>query len=188
MKDTFAKDLISLVNSLKGLVKSKTVDYPIKDRDGKQVGKTKFDYIPLDDILETIKKHDKFALIQPLSSLENGTPCVGNILIHESGEVLTSGKFPILVSNTKMQDVGSAITYSRRYSLGAFLGISTETDNDANFESEVKEAKATPKQVEYLKNIYKGENLTKLLQANKLTVIEDISAKKASELISKVAK
>ena len=31
MKDTFAKDLISLVNSLKGLVKSKSVDYPLKD-------------------------------------------------------------------------------------------------------------------------------------------------------------
>ena len=40
----------------------------------------------------------------------------------------------------------------------------------------------------YNENIYKGENLTKLLQANKLAVIEDISAKKASELISKVSK
>ena len=76
MKDTFAKDLISLVNSLKGLVKSKSVKY----------GQTTFDYIPLDDILETIKKHDKFALIQPLSSLENGTPCVENILTHESAK------------------------------------------------------------------------------------------------------
>jgi hypothetical protein len=178
MKEHIAKDLITLVNSLKGLVKSKSVKY----------GQTTFDYIPLDDILEVIKKHDKFALIQPLSSLENGTPCVENILIHESGEVLTSGKFPILLSTTKMQDVGSAITYSRRYSLGAFLGISTETDNDANFESDVKEAKATPKQIEVLERVYVGENMAKLLKANNLQKLSDISAKKASELISKVSK
>jgi hypothetical protein len=178
MTPEFATDLLEMVNALKGLVKSKSVKY----------NATNFDYIPLDDLLEVIKKHDKFALIQPLSSLENGTPCVENILIHESGEVLTSGKFPILLSTTKMQDVGSAITYSRRYSLGAFLGISTETDNDANFESDVKEAKATPKQIEVLARIYTGENLTKLLQANKIATLNDITAKKASELISKVSK
>jgi hypothetical protein len=138
MKEHIAKDLITLVNSLKGLVKSKSVDYPIK-KNGEVVGKKSFDYVPLDELLETIKKHDKFALIQPLSSLENGTPCVENILIHESGEMLQSGKFPILLSNNVMQDMGSVITYTRRYTLGAFLGISTEIDDDANFESEVKE-------------------------------------------------
>jgi hypothetical protein len=84
-----------------------------------------------------------------------------------------------------MQDVGSAITYSRRYSHGAFLGISTETDNDANFESVVVETKATPKQIEMLEKFYTGENMAKLLQVNNLKNISGISAKKASELIAK---
>lgn len=46
-------------------------------------------------------------------------------------------------------------------------------------------AKATEKQVEMLKKYYTGDLLPKLLQANNITKIEDISMKKASELIKK---
>lgn len=48
------------------------------------------------------------------------------------------------------------------------------------------EKKASPKQISVLKGYYKGENLTKLLEANGLEKIEDLSIKKASELISKI--
>ena len=47
------------------------------------------------------------------------------------------------------------------------------------------EAKATPNQLAVLKKIYTGTLLTKLLEANGITKIEDISLAKASELISK---
>ena len=50
------------------------------------------------------------------------------------------------------------------------------------------EAKATPKQIEILKKRYTGNNLTKLLEANCITTIEEISLSKASELISKLNK
>ncbi len=48
--------------------------------------------------------------------------------------------------------------------------------------------KASPKQVELLAKNYTGENLTKLLEANGVERLEDISMAKASELISELYK
>jgi hypothetical protein len=46
--------------------------------------------------------------------------------------------------------------------------------------------KASPKQVELLAKNYTGENLAKLLEANGVEKLEDISMSKASELIGKI--
>lgn len=45
---------------------------------------------------------------------------------------------------------------------------------------------ASPKQIAMLLQTYKGDNLKKLLEANKITKIEDMPMKKASELIGKI--
>ena len=58
-------------------------------------------------------------------------------------------------------------------------------NNDPKKETK-KEIKATEKQLEILKNVYTGENLTKLLQLNKIEKIEDLSVQKASALIKKI--
>jgi hypothetical protein len=50
------------------------------------------------------------------------------------------------------------------------------------------EPKATPKQIEMLKKTYVGANLTKLLQANGITTIEELPMAKASEIIGKLKK
>ena len=47
--------------------------------------------------------------------------------------------------------------------------------------------KATPAHVALLKQYYTGANLTKLLKANNITRLEDITALKAGELLSKIA-
>ena len=51
-----------------------------------------------------------------------------------------------------------------------------------------EERKATPKQLEFLKNVYTGEMLDKLLKANNITKLEDMSMSKASDLIGKIKK
>ncbi len=51
-----------------------------------------------------------------------------------------------------------------------------------------RDSKASPKQVEMLKKYYVGDNLTKLLEANKIEKIEDLPMKKASEIISELMK
>lgn len=48
------------------------------------------------------------------------------------------------------------------------------------------EKKATARQIELLAKIYTGENLAKLLHANGIEKIEDLSMRKASDLIAKL--
>ena len=95
--------------------------------------------------------------------------------------------------DTQDKAVGKAMTYADKYALLKAYKIITGDDPDqehspdnAKYKQGTKtEAKATAKQLEILKKIYTGSLLTKLLEANGITKIEDISLTKASELISK---
>lgn len=119
----FATDLIKLINSCKGITYNAKVSF----------GNTKFDYVTLDKIYAHIKKDNNFALLEPLGTNAEGKPALQIILIHKSGEAITSDYYALRVpENAKKQDEGSAITYTKRYALGSFLGISTDIDNDAN--------------------------------------------------------
>ena len=85
------------------------------------------------------------------------------------------------------QEQGSATTYARRYSLLMAFGLATE-DNDAQKLTKTsapqeKTIKATAKQIEILSKVYTGENLQKLLNANGITKLEDLSIQKASAII-----
>ena len=179
-----AKDLIELVNSISGHEKTKSVNYPTK-----KGGITSFNYVPLDDILSKTKENNNFALMQPIGTDENGRTGVKCVLIHKSGHVIETDTYPFQLSNnTDLQAEGAEITYRKRYALGAFLGMSTDEDTDGNDSRaiNVTERKATPKQIEVILKNYKGELLTKLLQANNIYKIEDLPIKKASELINKI--
>lgn len=178
-----ASDLITLVNSISGLEKSKYVSYQTK------MGKTSFHYVPLDDILSKIKENNNFALMQPIGTDEQGVTGVKCILIHKSGHVIESDTYPFhLNDNAKLQDVGSEITYRKRYALGSFLGMATEEDNDGSDKEalEVSERKATSKQIETLLKHYKGVALERLLKENNIEKIEDMTLKMASLLIRKI--
>lgn len=56
-----------------------------------------------------------------------------------------------------------------------------------NAELNQKEIKnATPKQIEILSKVYTGDNLTKLLEANKIDKLEDLPMETASNIIAKI--
>ena len=80
---------------------------------------------------------------------------------------------------------GKAMTYGDKYALMKAYKISTGDDPDISPEQGyVKtESKATPKQVELLEKFYQGESLEKLLKANNIQKLEELSVRKASELI-----
>ncbi len=67
-------------------------------------------------------------------------------LMHTSGEYLA---FEMILVNEKktMQGLGSAVSYARRYSLGALLGIG-ESDDDGEAERKEKEAQDAKKAAE----------------------------------------
>jgi hypothetical protein len=52
-------------------------------------------------------------------------------LMHESGEMIES-RFPLPDNVEKPQQMGSAITYARRYTMAAICGITAEEDDDGN--------------------------------------------------------
>ena len=184
-----ATDLIELVNQLKGLEKSAQVNYSVKNRSTGEWMKKSFDYVPLDNILNKIKENQNFALLQPIGIDENGVCGVKCILIHKSGHVFETNTYPFTAKeDAKLQDEGAEITYRKRYSLGAFLGMATEEDTDGNDDEATnsEERKASPKQVEILAKNYTGENLDKLLKMNGIEKLEDMTMTKASELIGKI--
>ncbi len=70
---------------------------------------------------------------------------VRTVYMHTSGEWISSVVLSPIVESRQMnvyQSVGSAITYFRRYSLSAFVGIASDEDNDAS----TVQAKPKPKQ------------------------------------------
>lgn len=150
-----------------------------------------FDYVPLDNILNKIKENQNFALLQPIGVDENGINGVRCILVHKSGHVFETNTYPFAVKEgAKLQDEGAEITYRKRYSLGAFLGMATEEDTDGNDDEATNstERKASPRQIEVLSKAYTGENLEKLLMMNHIKKLEDMPMSKASELIGKIMK
>lgn len=183
-----ATDLIELVNQLRGLEKSAQVNYSVQNRKTGEWMRKSFDYVPLDNILNKIKENNNFALLQPIGLDINGVCGVKCILVHKSGHVFETNTYPFAVrEGAKLQDEGAEITYRKRYSLGAFLGMATEEDTDGNDDEATNstERKASPRQIVVLSKIYTGENLEKLLRMNNIEKLEDMPMSKASELIGK---
>ena len=84
-------------------------------------------------VLQTLQITDDEG--DPLPGTTGQTPTVASVLhttlIHESGEELDLGMYPIRPQKPDPQGVGSAITYARRYSLMAAFGLGAE-DDDGN--------------------------------------------------------
>ena len=91
-------------------------------------GSYTFNYAPLDTILAAVRG-PLAANELAISQLIDGTDLV-TMLLHSSGASL-SGRAG-LPQNGTVQELGSAITYLRRYSLQAILGIASEEDDDGN--------------------------------------------------------
>lgn len=92
----------------------------------------------------------------------------------------------VLKGCNEIQALGGVETYSRRYLYMSAFDIIENDMFDAKSGDEVVESKATPKQVEILEKVYTGETREKLLKANNVDKLEDLSVKKASELIKKL--
>lgn len=85
-----------------------------------------------------------------------------------------------------------AYTGALKYYLANTFMVATGDDPekdspDAKMDDK-SERKATQKQIEILAKVYTGENLVKLLEVNNIEKLEDISMKKASDLIRRMKK
>jgi len=101
-----------------------------RDADG-QVGNHKYKYADLAQVLKMLRpilKEEKLAVLQS-PCIKDGHSVLNTLVVHESGDQHDFGDYP-LGEYRKPQELGSAITYARRYSLCAIFGIAQE-DTDA---------------------------------------------------------
>jgi hypothetical protein len=93
-------------------------------------------YAPLDAIIEATRpvlaKHGLAVQQNPVFS--DGCAGVQTVIIHKGGHK-ESSLLLLPLKDQSPQGVGSAITYARRYSLAAVLGIASEDDDDGNVSS-----------------------------------------------------
>ena len=95
----------------------------------------KSEYASLDSYLEAVSAPLKEAGLS-FAQFPDGEG-LSTILMHTSGEWLEAS-YSVPLANADPQGAGSAITYMRRYALGAILGLATETDDDGNVASNKK--------------------------------------------------
>lgn len=97
-------------------------------------------YAPLNEILNDcrplLSKHGLSVIQSP--SGDGVDISITTMLLHESGEWIESDPLTLKAVKADPQGAGSCITYSRRYSLAAILGISSEDDDDGNVASHGK--------------------------------------------------
>lgn len=79
--------------------------------------------------MPALTKHGLAILQMP--TLKDGRLVLVSRLIHKSGQVLAECEYP-LTTDGKPQQVGSEITYARRYTWAALCGIASDEDDDAN--------------------------------------------------------
>jgi hypothetical protein len=113
------KALIKVQESLKPAVRDKNNPFL----------KTKYaDLSGVWDVCRNLLQQNKLAVAQ-VGGIDVGGSYLETILAHESGEWI-SGKYPLKpVKADDPQALGSALTYARRYTLAAILGIVTEDDD-----------------------------------------------------------
>lgn len=88
----------------------------------------------------TLARH-ALAIMQGTEPAERGI-AVSTRVLHESGQWIDSGPLVMPTGKGGPQDIGSAISYARRYSLLAFLGIATEDDDGKRAQESHEEATA----------------------------------------------
>lgn len=71
-----------------------------------------------------------FSVLQPTSINPEGFHYIETILLHSSGQFISSETF-LPSTDGKPQTLGSAMTYMRRYALQSLLGVAAE-DDDGN--------------------------------------------------------
>lgn len=102
-------------------------------------------YADLASVWEACRKplsDNDLSVVQPTAIIDGAT-VVRTLLMHSSGEYI-EGILPIQVPDTATaQQVGSAITYARRYALASMVGVAPE-DDDGNSASQAPKT-ASPK-------------------------------------------
>lgn len=154
LKSKLAGALVKFQSEVPVIPKNKTAKIVMKSG-----GTYSYAYADLADIWEAVRNplmDNGLAVTQFLKSTET-TDYIVTKIWHESGET-DSEDFALPTSGKTPQEVGSVVTYYKRYALGAALGISTEEDDDAQSSNKAPENKPVAPKVGLLPKAKKSIN------------------------------
>ena len=95
----------------------------------------KSSYTTLDKVIEAIDEtapNHGLSFTQWAVSNEQGNVGVETLLLHSSGQYIHYDAIYMKPEKNTPQAIGSAITYSRRYTISAIFGITSDEDDDGN--------------------------------------------------------
>jgi len=119
--DKLAKALANAQSEIKGALASSVNPF------------FKSNYADLDTVIKSCFPQltkNGLSIIQGNDVCEKGSFYVTTMLLHESGQWIRS-KLKMPITKPDAQGVGATITYARRFSLSAMVGIA-QTDDDGN--------------------------------------------------------
>ena len=125
-------------------------------------------YADLASVVEAIRaafSANGLSYIQTLEPSDKDEVRVETTLLHSSGEWISCGVLSLPVSKIDAQGYGSALTYARRYSLSAAVGVAPE-DDDGNAASLAK-PKATMDCTDHISAFHAAATLDDLQTAFK---------------------
>lgn len=90
-------------------------------------------YATLDSVWDAARKplSDNGLAVTQATDMAGDSMVLVTTLMHASGEWI-GGVYPVRPVQNTPQGMGSAITYARRYSLSALLGLTADDDDDGN--------------------------------------------------------
>jgi hypothetical protein len=155
--DTFAQAFVKLQAAIKPAIKDAT--NPAFRSKYADLGAV------WDAVKEPLREHG-FAIIQ-MPQFEGDTMFLETIVLHAGGEKMV-GRYPLRPVKNDPQGYGSAITYARRYSVCAMLGVIADEDDDGNAASGRANgsAPAKPQDTEMDREVQDGANDWAKRQAN----------------------
>ena len=107
------------------IVRDRTAKIPLKS--GGEYAYKYADLATLKEATQPELKKNKLAVVQQVGTNEKGI-ILRTVLGHASGQWL-SATMEMPTAGLKAQDLGSAVTYARRYSRGAILDVASEDDD-----------------------------------------------------------
>lgn len=95
--------------------------------------KSKYADLPaLWEVSRKVLSDNGLALLQLPRHVPEGGICIETVLTHSSGQWIADDGLFVPATKQDAQGYGSAMTYARRYSMGAILGLVSDEDDDGN--------------------------------------------------------
>lgn len=128
------------------------------------------------------------AVMQRIMTNGNNSIYLSTRLCHCSGQWIES-RMPINPPNTKIQEIGSYITYVRRYTYSSMIGVVGSDDDDDGEAAMARSVKISKSQLEILSSYTKKLPMDKvhaLLDYYQISKIQDLTSDKFEGALKKL--